>query len=161
MERFTRRETLLLTRSSSSRLNYLERNGIIVPQRFSDRCRPEVSYTWEQILEIRAINKLRRQTSFQTIRKILAFLDEHGIERSLRTKQFLVTPDSVSWIRSRLSGAPEIVQIVGKSNRHAGQLLLTALPPWASLLEDVWDVTKTAKVIDFQRFKQKVESSRP
>jgi DNA-binding transcriptional MerR regulator len=160
MERFTRRETLLLTRSSSSRLTYLERKGIIVPQRAGNGYRPEVSYTWEQILEIRTINKLRRQTSFQTIRKILAFLDEHGIERSLRTKQFMITPDSVSWIRSWLSGAPEIVQIVGKSDKHAGQLLLTALPPWSGWLEDVWDAAKVAKVIDFQRFKQEIESSR-
>ena len=73
MERFTRQETLVLTRSSPGRLSYLARTGMVVPKKADKDSPATLLYTWEQVLEIRAINVLRQKASFQTIRKILSF----------------------------------------------------------------------------------------
>ena len=71
MDWFSRRHAVVLARSSPGRLAYLEKTGVIVPQRAGQPPRLEVLYSWEQILEIRAISRLRQHLSFQTIRKIL------------------------------------------------------------------------------------------
>ena len=73
MEWFTRRHAVILARSSPSRLKYLEKTGIVIPRRVQADNRLEVLYSWEQILEIRTIARLRQYLSFQTIRKIIHF----------------------------------------------------------------------------------------
>lgn len=158
MEQFTCRETQVLTRSSPSRLAYLEKTGIIVPHRAGPPQRPTLVYTWDQILEIRAINHLRRQVSFQTIRKIVQFLDEHGFERSLRDKLLIPINGDVNWIVPLGPTASQVIQLVGKRNGVAGQLLLTAIPQLLGLVDDLGKMVKPAKVIDFEHFKQKVRS---
>ncbi|HEY9738377.1 MAG TPA: hypothetical protein V6D06_18920 [Trichocoleus sp.] len=156
MEQFTRRETQVLTRSSSSRLVYLEKTGIIVPHRAEPDSKAVLFYTWDQILEIRAINQLRRQVSFQTIRKVVQFLDEHGFDRSLRDKLLVTTNGEVNWIVPFSSTAPHVIQVVGKCRCPAGQLLLTAFPQLLGLVDELGKGTKVAKVIDFEHFRRKV-----
>jgi DNA-binding transcriptional MerR regulator len=62
---FTRTETLALTETTSNRLQYLEKAGLIIPQRIGKSRKPTVIYTWEQVLEIRAIKHLRQEISLQ------------------------------------------------------------------------------------------------
>lgn len=157
MEQFTRRETQVLTRSSPSRLVYLEKTGIIVPH----RAESALFYTWEQVLEIRAINQLRRQVSFQTIRKVVQFLDEHGFDRSLRDKLLITANGEVNWIVPFSSAAPQVIQVVGKCRCPAGQLLLTAFPQLLGLVDELGKGTKVAKVIDFETFRRKVRPPQP
>ena len=71
LEGFTRRETIALIGTTSNRLQYLERAELIIPKRIGISKKPTVLYTWEQILEIRAIKNLRQEVSLQTIKKIM------------------------------------------------------------------------------------------
>jgi DNA-binding transcriptional MerR regulator len=73
IEGFTRPETLA-TETTSNRFQYLEMNELVIPERISRSCKPTVIYTWEQILEIRAIKHLRQEISLQAVRKIVEFL---------------------------------------------------------------------------------------
>lgn len=149
MECFTRREAMILTRSSSGQLSYLAKTGMVVPNRKIGS--QGVFYTWEQILEIRAINRLRRQISFRVIRKIAAFLSENGFDASLRNKHLVILADGVSWLRH--DGAViALVQLSGRQNKHAGQLVLS-LPPWTQVIEDFWQTARD-QVIDFEQFRR-------
>jgi hypothetical protein len=59
-----------------------------------------VLYAWEQILEIRAIKNLRQEASLQTVRKIIKFLDDSGLDDTLRNKQLIVVDNDVFWVRA-------------------------------------------------------------
>lgn len=154
MERFTRRETLLLTRTSLGQLAYLAKTKLISPC----RCRETqtIYYTWDQVLEIRAINRLRRHLSLQTIRKIICFLQEQGFDTRLRDKHLVVLSDGVSWVRSE-SETLALVQLTDRQNKHPGQLLLS-LPPWSQVIKDRWETAQTCQVVDFEQFRS---GSRP
>ncbi|HEY9888042.1 MAG TPA: hypothetical protein V6D02_06550, partial [Candidatus Obscuribacterales bacterium] len=86
MEGFTRQETLALTQTTSSRLAYLDRTQVVVPEKYGNPKKPTVIYSWEQVLEIRAIASLRKQISLQMVRKLVNFLDEHGLDPTLHDK---------------------------------------------------------------------------
>ncbi len=160
---FTQRETVILTRTSPSRLAYLAKTGVVIPhghgpdaaadsRRADGNCR----YDWEQILELRAINHLRQKTSLQTIRKIVAFLETHSGDRCLHNKQLIITNDAVDWVLPHpKTQLPQIVQVVGPANKHVGQLKIPAIPPVIALVNEVWEAARRSNVIDFERFRQR------
>lgn len=76
VDSFSRREAMELAGATSNQLQYLERSGLIIPTRIlrEERKKPEVYYSWEQLLEIRAIRNLRKETSLQVIRRVIDFL---------------------------------------------------------------------------------------
>ncbi len=165
MERFTRREAMILTRTSASRLAYLAKTGIVIPYRLEQGSieqgsRSQVFYSWGQILELRTINHLRRQTSLQTIRKILAFLAAHGDDPWLHNKHLIITEGEVTWVRREGPNAQrrEIVRVAGRANRHVGQLQLLTLPKMAEIVADLWETARRSQVIDFEHFKQRARS---
>jgi DNA-binding transcriptional MerR regulator len=159
MDWFPRRHVVSLARSSPGRLAYLEKTGIVVPQRVGQPPKTEVVYSWEQILEIRAISRLRQHLSFQTIRKILQYFEDHGFGRSLRDKQFLITCHSVSWVRSAPRVAPQIVQLTSRNSHPMGQYLLTFLDTTEALEPANLPVLTSpdlANVVDLEAFRQKI-----
>ncbi|HIK44418.1 MAG TPA: hypothetical protein IGR64_05960 [Leptolyngbyaceae cyanobacterium M65_K2018_010] len=162
MDWFPRRHVVVLARSSPGRLSYLEKTGIVVPRRIGLPAKPEVVYSWEQILEIRAISRLRQHLSFQTIRRIMDYFEEHGFGRSLRDKQLLISQDGVSWIRPMPSAPPQIIQLISKDSTLMGQYLLTLLDP-AETLEQPSSPPSFLprpgrKVVDLEAFRQRVRS---
>ena len=159
MESFTRQETLVLTRSSPGRLSYLARTGIVVPQKSDTPSQPTLFYTWEQVLEIRAINILRQKASFQTIRKIVSFLEACGFDKKLRDKHLVVLKDEVDWVMPDASEIPRIMRVAGKNNQKtAGQFLLIAIPPLSDLMKEIWETARSSKVIDFESFKNRAKA---
>jgi DNA-binding transcriptional MerR regulator len=163
MERFTRHEAVILTRTSPSRLAYLAKTGIVVPYRLQQAGRWRLFYSWDQILELRTIHHLRQQTSLQTIRKILRFLEDQGGDHRLCNQKLVITEDGVSWVAGNLHAGqdPQVVQVVGRtkqSRRHVGQLQLLTVPTVPELVADLWEVARQSRVIDFEQFKQRLRS---
>lgn len=159
MQHFTRRETVILTRTSSDRLAYLARTGVVVPLAEGAEAK-QAYYTWEQILELRAIRHLRRQVSLQMIRKILAFLEGSG-SGALHDKHLIIEDGEVNWIQPQANMEPQVVQVAAKANRHVGQLKLVAFPSLVSFADEVWETARCSKVIDFESFRQRVVPFRP
>jgi DNA-binding transcriptional MerR regulator len=155
MDWFPRRHAVVLARSSLGRLAYLEKTGIVVPQRTGQPPRLEVLYSWEQILEIRAISRLRQHLSFQTIRKILQYFEDHGEGRTLRDKHLVISGQRVSWVCSD-TAAPQVIHLVGHGCSSMGQFVLTPLD--ASDLDDSSPRANPSKpkVVDIEHFRQKV-----
>ena len=161
MQHFTRRETVILTRTSSARLAYLARTGIVMPTAGTGDDARQVYYTWQQILELRAIRHLRRQVSLQMIRKILAFLEGTGGDRCLHNKHLIIEDGEVHWVQPQPDQVPQVVQVAARADRHVGQLKLTTLPSLTNLADEVWETARCSKVIDFESFRQRVVPFRP
>ena len=161
MQQFTRRETVILTHTSPSRLAYLARIGVVVPKGDENDVTQPASYSWEQILELRAIRHLRRQTSLQMIRKILAFLEGTEGDRTLHNKHLIVAEGEVTWVQTRPDVGPQVVQVADKANRHVGQLQLMALPPFNNVANDLWKKTRRPKVVPLDRFRHRVVPLHP
>lgn len=161
---FTRKETMQLTGCTSSRLAYLEKVGLIVPYRYGTNSgRPIVVFSWEQLLEIRAIRNLRQEDiSLQTVRKIIDFLDKSGYNNALRNKQLVVVNDEVFWIEQDWSdfGAnmPKAVKVAGKNSQEVGQYVLIVIPPLIDIVNDIWESAKNSKIINFESFKQRAKA---
>lgn len=158
---FVRREVLALTGTTSNRLQYLERAGLIVPRREGAISRPTVLYSWEQLLEIRAIKNLRQEVSLQTVRKIIEFLDQSGYDDTLRDKQIVVVDEDVFWVRTDWTDfsdhLPPVLKVAGKKN--VGQYTLIVIPPLIDVVEEIWEAAKTSTVVDFQSFKERAKAT--
>jgi DNA-binding transcriptional MerR regulator len=153
MDWFSRRHAVVLARSSPGRLAYLEKTGVVVPQRAGQPPRLEVLYSWEQILEIRAISRLRQHLSFQTIRKILQYFDDHGVGRTLRDKHLVIGRHGVGWVQP--GAAPQIIHLVGPGCSPMGQFVLTPLDATDAAFPNPLAVSTTSKVVDIEHFRQK------
>lgn len=159
---FTRTETLALTETTSNRLQYLEKAGLIIPQRIGRSRKPTVVFTWEQVLEIRAIKHLRQEISLQTVRRVVNFLNESGFNDSLRNKQLVVIDDEVFWIRLDWQDFPEkmpsAVKVAGSRGKGVGQYTLLVIPALTEIVNEVWKAAKESETIDFESFKQRAKA---
>ncbi|MEQ8752758.1 MAG: MerR family transcriptional regulator [Coleofasciculus sp. G1-WW12-02] len=158
---FTRRETLELTGTTSNRLQYLERSGLVIPTRIGKSRKPTVIYTWEQVLEIRAIKHLRKEISLQTVRKIINFLDDSGFDDSLRDKKLIVIDDQVFWVQQDWQDFPEkmpsAIKVAGNNGKDVGQYILLVIPTLSEIVNDIWQAAATSPIVDFASFKQRAK----
>jgi DNA-binding transcriptional MerR regulator len=159
---FTRTETLALTENTSNRLQYLEKAELIIPHRIGKSRKPTVLYTWEQVLEIRAIKHLRQEISLQTVRSIVNFLNEGGFDDGLRDKQLVVIDDEVFWIRLDWQDFPEkmplAVKVAGSEGKSVGQYTLLVIPGLTEIVNEVWKAAKDSEIIDFESFKERAKT---
>lgn len=155
---FSRKETINLTGCTSSRLAYLEKAELIIPARIDNI----VVFSWEQLLEIRAIKNLRKDVSLQTVRKIIEFLNREGYDDSLRDKQIVVINGEVYWLEPEFSDLPGLMmKIAGKGDKHLGQLThyeLIVIPTLNQVVKEVWESAKESEVVDFSAFKQRAKA---
>jgi DNA-binding transcriptional MerR regulator len=155
---FTRQETIALAATTSNRLQYLERTGLIVPQRYGNTRKPTVIYSWEQVLEIRAIKNLRQEISLQTVRKIIEFLNNEGLNDQLRDKKLVVLDDEVYWIMPDWSDFPKVMKVADKRNQGIGQFVLITIPSLFEVVNEIWQAAEKSEVINLESFKQRAKA---
>ena len=155
MDWFPRRHAVVLARSSPGRLAYLEKTGIVVPRRVGQHPRLEVLYSWEQILEIRAISRLRQHLSFQTIRKILQYFDDHGVGSTLRDKHLVIGDHEVSWVQPEGTTSPQVIHLVGDGCSSMGQFMLAPLEVSELGFSEALTESTAPKVVNIEHFRQR------
>jgi DNA-binding transcriptional MerR regulator len=79
---FARQQVLRLTGARSTLLSYWDRTGLVVPEKEGHVRHPKVTYTFEQILQIQIVQRLRERLSLQSIRRIIFELV--GADRAAR-----------------------------------------------------------------------------
>lgn len=154
---FTRQETANLCDVLPSRLSYLDRTGLIVPQKFGNPKKPSVFYSFQQILEIKAIAKLREETSLQTVRKIIEFLEKHADNPSLVVNDILVINGEVFWYNPNLID-DFVVQIKSKIGGNESQICsveILRIPSLDALKGEVIEIARKTKKVDFASFKER------
>jgi hypothetical protein len=132
---------------------------VIVPQKYGNPKKPTVIYSWEQVLEIRAIANLRKQISLQMVRKLVAFLDEHGLDPTLHDKHLVTTPSEVFLVAPDWSDMPRVMKVADREGEGLGQLMLMVLPPLNTVIQDIWSAAETSQIIDFESFKQRAKTT--
>lgn len=159
---FTRQEVIRLTGCNSNRLSYLEKVDLVTPTRIGVGKKPIVLYTWEQLLEIRAIRDLRKEISLQTVRSIVDFLNHSGVDDTLRDKQLVVVEDEVFWVKLDFSDIGQISaavqRVASKKKKGIGQYVLLVIPPLANIVAEIWETAQQSNVIDFESFKARAKA---
>ncbi len=160
---FTRRETIDLTETTSNRLQYLERVGLVVPQRIEISRQTTVIYSWEQLLEIRAIKNLRQEISLQTVRKIVDVLNEHGFDESLRNKQLIAINDDVFWVKQDWTDfseqMPKALKVASSKGKSIGQYSLIVIPTLINVVNEIWSAAQKSRVVDIESFQNRAKVS--
>lgn len=162
VDSFSRREAMELAGATSNQLQYLERSGLIIPMRIlrEGKKKPEVYYSWEQLLEIRAIRNLRKQTSLQVIRRVIEFFDKCQFDKNLRDKQIVVVDDEVFWIERNWSDFGKQISVLKVADHHRkgiGQYTLIVIPALRDVIEEVWDVAEESTIIEIKDFHRRAK----
>ncbi|MBD2341833.1 MerR family transcriptional regulator [Calothrix sp. FACHB-156] len=129
-----------------------------MPEKYGNSKKPTVIYSWEQVLEIRAINDLRQKISLQTVRNIVKFLDESGFDISLKDKHLVVVDDQVFWVMPDWSDMPRVMKVADKKSKGLGQFVLIILPPISDIIKGIWETAKKSKIVDFESFKRRAKA---
>lgn len=162
IDQFTKRETMELTGATSNQLQYLERSGLVSPTRDwkEGKKKPEVYYTWEQTLKIRAIRNLREATSLQVIRRVIVFFEECQQNKAFRDKQIVVVNDEVFWIKPDWSDFDKqisVLKVADERKKSIGQYTLIVIPALRDIIEEVWDTAETSNVINIEKFQRRAK----
>lgn len=145
---FTRQETIALTGITSSRLSYLDRSNLVVPQKIGNRKHPKVVYTWKQVLEIKTIQRLRENLSLQEIRKVLHFLRE----RDYKTTFF---EHSLVFVNSQLYLVEDLqnfgLTVLEASGKNKGQVIIRKVGAVGDVISELWKEAQRHQVLDFDK----------
>ncbi|MDF5718193.1 MAG: hypothetical protein PUP93_31085, partial [Rhizonema sp. NSF051] len=71
---FNRQEAIILTEVTSSKLSYLDSINLVSPEKFGNPKHPKVIYSWQKIIKIKIIDRLKEKLSSQEIQIVLDFL---------------------------------------------------------------------------------------
>ena len=125
MNYFNRAETVDLTGLTLSQLMTLEKNKLVVPTRGEgrDNTGASILYSWPQVIEIRAIAKLRQSCSYPTLKRAAAVLQEMTNQPNLSDKRLVAYGNEVYWIVDNPQNFHETVtQLTGA---NPGQVLIS------------------------------------
>ena len=145
---FTRQETISLTGISSGRLSYLDRQKIVVPQKDGNPSHPRVIYSWEQVLQIKIISRLREKLSFQEIRSVINFLKERNYEASLFDCQLVLIESKLYLIEDWREFGTKILEASGKNK---GKVVVNEIGVIGKIAAQIRMEAKKNKVLDFDK----------
>lgn len=145
---FTRQETIALTGIGSSRLSYLDRTGLVAPRKFGNSKHPRVIYRWEQVLEIKTIERLREKLSLQEIRKVLEFLRARNHKPS-------IFAHSLVFVNSQLYLVEDVkdfgLTVLEASGKNKGQVVIREVGPVGDVITELYKEAEKHQVLDFDK----------
>lgn len=152
---FSRQETMVLTDLTSSRLAYLDRTNVINPTKYGDHEKSQVVYSWEQLLQLRAINYLKQKISLETTRKIVRYLDEVGIAQDWGDRHLVIVDENIFTSNQDWSDMPQIMKDVA-TDRPEG-FTVVIFPKIDSIISDVWRSAFDSGLIDAETFVERAK----
>lgn len=143
----TRQETLALTGISSGRLSYLDRTGLVVPEKIGDK-HPIVIYTWEQVFQIKVIDRLREKLSLQEIRKVIEFLETKDYKPSLFKTNLMLIGDKLYWIEDPSEFQTRVLAVAA-SGKNKGQVVVQDVGVLSEVIAELQK--EKHRVLDFDK----------
>jgi len=145
---FTRQETIDLTGIDSGRLSYLDRTKLVMPLKFGNPKHPKVVYSWQQVLEIKTIERLRENLTLQEIRKVLIFLKEYDYEPSFFVHKLVL-------VNSQLYLVKDIRQfgltVLEASGANKGQVAIHEVGAIGDIISELISEAEKHHVLDFEK----------
>lgn len=151
---FSRNEVIDLTGLKLHKISYLDRAGLISPKRTSlpGQKRTFLSYSWLQLLELKAVAKLREGVSLQSLRKVVDFLESNCEDSLLSNKNLILLGGDVFWVNPDFSDLPGIMMSLSK---NPGQLAHSDLMLIPNMKQELFKAAETSNVVDFESFKER------
>ncbi|MCW9682745.1 MerR family transcriptional regulator [Dolichospermum planctonicum UHCC 0167] len=145
---FTRQETIALTGINSGRLSYLDRTELVVPEKFGNIQHPKVVYKWQQILEIKTIERLREKLSLQEIRKVLDFLKSRNYEYSFFQHRLVFVNSQLYLIENMQDFGLMVLETSGKNQ---GQVVIHEIGEIGDIITELTIEAEKHHVLDFDK----------
>lgn len=136
-----------MTGISPGRLSYLDRTGLVVPEKYGDSKRPVVVYTCQQILQIKIIDRLREKLSLQEVRKVIDFLQQQAYEPSLFSYNLVFINEQLYLIKNWEEFGTLVLKASGKSK---GQIVIHQVGILADVLSELHREAER-NVLDFKK----------
>jgi DNA-binding transcriptional MerR regulator len=145
---FTRQETIAITGVKSGRLSYLDKTGLVVPEKCGNPKHPRVIYDWEKILQIKIIERLREKLSLQEIRKVIEFLRERDYNPSLFNCK-LVFIDKQLYLIENWEKFGNLVLEASGANK--GQIVIQEIGSIGEVISELRQEAEKQHVLDFNK----------
>jgi DNA-binding transcriptional MerR regulator len=145
---FTRQEAIFLTGLNSGRLSYLDETGLVKPEKFGNPKRPKVIYSWEQILQLKIIDRLRERLSLQEIRKVIEFLKERNYKPSLFTCNLVFVGKQLYLIEDWKEFGMMVLNASGESK---GQIAIYQIGEIGEVFSELQREAEKHHVLDFDK----------
>lgn len=145
---FTRQETIALTGISSGRLSYLDRTQLVVPVKFGNPRHPKVVYSWQQVLEIKTIERLREKLPLQEIRKILEFLKERDHQPTFFAHRLVFVNDQLFLIEDLREFGLRVLEASGDGK---GQVVIHEVGTIGDIIAELTREAERHHVLDFEK----------
>lgn len=145
---FTRKETMALTGITSGKISYWDETGLVSPVKYGNPKKPTVVYSWQQVLKLKLITRLREQLSLQETRSVVDFLEERSYSQSLfECKLFLINSELFL-----VENDEELGKLVIKaSGKNRGQTMVRELEPFKTILASLKIEAAANHVLDFEK----------
>ena len=137
---FEREQVLKLTGLSTSQLSRIIALKWVEPIKLGYSIRTKTLFSWEQLLELKAIAKLRKKISFQKMRNLKDVLLKLGHEsfKDDSSKVLIATDKTVFLIDKSDVNYPTMMELLGV---NCGQYVLAVFP----ISEMIKEIEETAK----------------
>lgn len=155
LEAFTRKETLTLTKCSSSRLAGLEVHKLIIPTRVGGI----PFFTWEQLISIRLLEELQDSLKPKDRYAIAQFLQSCSYDEACHKLLLAQVGEQFFWLRPDWKNFGEVMrQVEGDRDiRHCEAYKIVVLPSLDSVVADIWHQAEHHHSIDFGSFKTRAK----
>lgn len=144
---FTRQEAIAMTGVSSGRLSYLDRTGLVMPEKFGDK-HPVVVYSDQQILQIKIIDRLREKLSLQEIRKVIDFLQKQDYKPSLFKCNLVFIGEQLYLIENWEEFGTTVLKASGKNK---GQVVIHQVGTLSEVITELRREAEKRNVLDFKK----------
>jgi DNA-binding transcriptional MerR regulator len=145
---FTRQETISLTGIDSGRLSYLDRTKLVVPLKFGNPKHPKVVYSWQQVLEIKTIERLRERIPLQEIRKVLKFLNDRDHEPSFFSHNLVFVNEQLYLIEDLRAFGLTVLEASGDNK---GQVVIHEVGAIGDIMNELLREAEKHHVLDFEK----------
>lgn len=156
---FDRQETMLLAHVTSSRLAYLDRQKVIVPQKLGITKKTQIIYSWEQVLQIRLLTNFKQKISLTLTRNIVRYLNDVGLE-NWGDSRLVIVDDKFYSVSPDWSNMPEIM-LTASFSHNSEEFTVAVLPSIDKIVADVWRIVFESDLIDNDSFVERAKADPP
>jgi len=153
---FNRDQVMILAEVTSNQLSHWQKQGIVTPYREERKgnTRSACFYTFDQLIKLKVISKLRKKISFQKIREANFNLDLLAEMKNLRDKVVVVLSDETRIMkREELSKLPLVL-----AGEELGQQLIYAILVVQDIYFEMLQLArKEHKIIDLEMFESEAK----
>lgn len=145
---FTRQEAISLTGVNSGRLSYLDETGLVKPEKFGNPKHPKVIYSWEKVLQLKVIDRLRERLSLQEIRRVIEFLKQRNYEPSLFTYNLVFVGKQLYLIEDWKEFG---MLVLNASGKNKGQIAIHQIGEIGEVFSELQREAEKHHVLDFDK----------